>query len=56
VVPFLAGDEGEEPRAVFDSGIDVQDRLNPDDSDTTHPLTTQRLEQRHIWLAARNGL
>jgi hypothetical protein len=28
VVPFLAGDEGEEPRAVFDSGIDVQDRLN----------------------------
>jgi hypothetical protein len=28
VVPFLAGDEDEEPRAVFDVGIDVQDRLN----------------------------
>jgi hypothetical protein len=28
VVPFTAGDEGEEPRLVFDSGIDVQDRLN----------------------------
>lgn len=28
VVPFLAGDEGEEPRAVFDVGIDVQNRLN----------------------------
>lgn len=28
VIPFLAGDEGEDPRAVFDVGIDVQDRLN----------------------------
>lgn len=28
VVPFLNGDEGEEPRAEFDVGIDVQDRLN----------------------------
>lgn len=28
VIPFLAGDEGEEPRAVFDVGMDVQDRLN----------------------------
>jgi hypothetical protein len=24
----MAGDEGEEPRAVFDARIDVQDRLN----------------------------
>ncbi len=28
VVPFLAGDEGDEPRAVFAPGIDVQNRLN----------------------------
>lgn len=28
VVPFLNGDEGEEPRAEFDVGIDVQNRLN----------------------------
>lgn len=28
VVPFLNGDEGEEPRAEFDAGIDVQNRLN----------------------------
>jgi len=28
VVPFLNADEGEEPRAEFDPGMDVQDRLN----------------------------
>jgi Phage portal protein, SPP1 Gp6-like len=28
VVPFLNGDEGEEPRAAFAPGIDVQNRLN----------------------------
>lgn len=28
VVPFLNGDEGEDPVAEFDVGIDVQDRLN----------------------------
>jgi hypothetical protein len=28
VIPFLNGDEGETPRAEFDAGIDVQDRLN----------------------------
>ena len=28
VVPFLNGDEGEAPRAEFDVGIDIQDRLN----------------------------
>lgn len=28
VVPFLNGDEGEEPSAEFDIGVDVQDRLN----------------------------
>jgi hypothetical protein len=28
VVPFLNGDEGEDPKAEFDVGIDVQNRLN----------------------------
>lgn len=28
VVPFLNGDEGDEPRSEFDVGMDVQDRLN----------------------------
>lgn len=28
VVPFLNGDEGEDPRAAFSFGIDVQNRLN----------------------------
>lgn len=28
VIPFLNGDEGEDPRAEFDVGIDVQNRLN----------------------------
>lgn len=28
VVPFLNGDEGDDPRAEFDAGMDVQNRLN----------------------------
>lgn len=28
VVPFANGDEGEEPRAAFSAGVDVQNRLN----------------------------